>query len=114
MGKRPPAKNPVKKLASELRRIKKQSEPLDKESVSARLTLVLEAFNKCASPTGLNIDSVTISSKITIVGDTASARGNRNTLRVFEAIKETLEISKERVYTKAGRDHFIITVVPKR
>jgi hypothetical protein len=114
MGKKLPSRsNPVRKLRSELTRIKKQSGP-EVESVSGRLTLVLEAFNKCAALTDLNIDSVTVSSKISIVGDTASASGNRNTLRVFAAIKETMEISKESVYPKAGRDHFSITVVPKK
>ena len=113
-GRKPLAKYPVKKLESELRRIKKESGPLDKESVSARLTLVLEAFNKCAAQTDLNIDSVTITSKISIVGDTAAAKGNRNTLRFFDAIKGKLEISQERIYPKGGRDHFSITVVPKK
>jgi hypothetical protein len=113
MGKKPPAKNPVKKLESELRRIKKQSGP-EVESVSGRLTLVLEAFNKYAAqarPMDLNIDSVTITSKISIVGDTSSLR---NTLKFFDAVKEKLEISRERVYTKARRNHFSITVVPKK
>ncbi|MHC4463322.1 MAG: hypothetical protein ACYS6W_08870 [Planctomycetota bacterium] len=111
-GKTPPAKfsSAKSKLATELRRIQKESGPLDKESVSARLTLVLEAFNKCAAPTRLNIDSVSITTKITIVGDTSS-RGN--TRRLFNAIKEKMEILKERVYSKDRRDHFSITVVPK-
>ena len=111
-GKTPPAKfsSAKSKLSTELRRIKKESGPLDKESVSARLTLVLEAFNKCAAPTRLNIDSISITTKITIVGDTSS---RRNTQRLFNAIKEKMEILKERVYSKDRRDHFSITVVPK-
>jgi hypothetical protein len=109
MGKKPPS-NPVKKLETELRRIKKVSGPSD--VVSARLILVLEAFNKYAEQkTDLNIDSVTIASKISIVGDTSSPG---NTLIFFKAIKGKLEISQERVYTKAGRNHFSITVVSKR
>ena len=111
-GKTPPAKfsSAKSKLETELRRIKKESGPSDKESVSVRLTLVLEAFNKCAAQTDLNIDSVSITSNISIVGDTSS-RGN--TRRLFNAIKEKMEISKERVYAKDRRDHFSITVVPK-
>ena len=113
-GKKPPAKsNPVKKLEAELRRIKKESGPLDKESVSARLTLVLEAFNKYAAqarPMDLNIDSVTITSKISIIGDTSS---RRNTRKLFDTIKNEMEILQERVYAKDRRDHFSITVVPK-
>lgn len=113
LGKELPAKfsTAKNKLGGELRRIKKQSGPSDVESVSARLTLVLEAFNKCAAPTDLNIDSVTVTSKIAIAGDTSSSR---NTLIFFKAIKEKLEISRERVYTKDRRNHFSITVVPKR
>jgi len=117
LGKNLPAKfsTAKNKLASELRRIKKESGPGDKESVSARLTLVLEAFNKYAAQTtqrDLNIDSVIIpnTSKISIVGDTSSLR---NTLIFFKAIKEKLEISQERVYTKDRRHHFSIKVVPK-
>jgi len=115
MGKKPSAKsNLARKLESELRRIEKESGPGDKESVSARLTLVLEAFNKYAAQArrmDLNIDSVTITSKISIVGDTSSLR---NTLIFFDAVKEKLEISKESVSTKDRRNHFSITVVPKK
>jgi hypothetical protein len=109
-GNTPTSKKPLKKLEAELRRIKKQSGPLDKESVSARLTIVLEAFNKCAAPTDLNIDSVTVTSKIAIVGNTSNWR---NTRKVFDAIKEKMEITKERIYAKDRRHHFSITVVPK-
>ncbi len=110
-GREPPAKsNPVKKLEAELRRVKKQSGPSD--VVSARLILVLEAFNKyAAKKMDLNIDSVTITSKISIAGDTSSPG---NTLMFFKAIKEKLEILQERVYTKDRRNHFSITVVPKK
>jgi len=117
LGKNLPAKfsTAKNKLGGELRRIKKESGPGDKESVSARLTLVLEAFNKYAAQArrmDLNIDSVIIpnTSKISIVGDTSSLR---NTLIFFKAIKEKLEISQERVYTKDRRHHFSIKVVPK-
>ena len=112
LGKRLPAKfsTAKNKLGGELRRIKKQSGPSD--VVSARLILVLEAFNKyAAQKTDLNIDSVSITSKISIVGDTSSPG---NTLIFFKAIKGKLEISQERVYTKDRRNHFSITVVPKK
>ncbi len=113
-GKPPPAKsNPVKKLAAELRRIKKESGPGDKESVSARLTLVLEAFNKCAVQTKLNIDSVTITSKsIRIVGDTPSLA---NTLKLRKALVETkLGNLQENLQPKGGRHSFSITISPKK
>jgi hypothetical protein len=116
-GKMPPPKtNPVKKLEGELRRIENVKKGLlsvtGEESISAKLTLVLEAFNKCAEQTNLNIDSVTIATKtISITGDTSS---KENTLKLFEAIKSSgLEIVQQNLDTKGGRDNFSITVVPK-
>ena len=83
------------------------------ESVSAKLTLVLEAFNKAAEKTSLSVDSVAITSKsISIAGETSS---RDNTLKLFEAIKAGgLEILQQRLDSKAGRDNFRITVVPKK
>jgi len=116
-GKMPPPKtSPVKKLEGELRRIESVKKGLlsvtGEESISAKLTLVLEAFNKCAEQTNLNIDSVTIATKtISITGDTSS---KENTLKLFEAIKSSgLEIVQQNLDTKGGRDNFSITVVPK-
>jgi hypothetical protein len=117
MGEKMPAKNPEKKLAAELRRIKDvksgQLSVTGEESVSAKLTLVLEAFNKAAEKTGLSVDSVAITSKsISIAGETSS---RDNTLKLFEAIKAGgLEILQQRLDSKAGRDNFRITVVPKK
>jgi len=117
LGKKPPAKsNPVKKLASELRRIRDvksgQLSITGEESVSAKLTLALEAFNKCAAQTNLNIDSITITTKtISITGDTSS---RKNTLKLFEEIKKAgLDISQQRLSSKSGRDNFSITIAPK-
>jgi len=117
-GKKPPAKsNPVKKLAGELRRIESVRKGLlsvtGEESISAKLTMVLDAFNKCAAQTNLNIDSITITTKtITIAGDTSS---RKNTLRLFDAIRESgLEILQQDLNVKGGRDNFSITVVPKK
>ncbi len=117
-GKKPPAKtNPVKKLAGELRRIENVKKGLlsvtGEESISAKLTLVLEAFNKCAEQTDLNVDSVSITTKtISIAGDTSS---RANTLKLFEAIKKSgLEILQQNLGAKGGRDNFSITVVPKK
>lgn len=117
-GKRPPAKSdPVKKLAGELRRIESVRKGLlsvtGEESISAKLTLVLEAFNKCAAQTNLNIDSIAITTKtISIAGDTSS---RKNTLKLFDAIKKSgLEILQQSFDAKGGRDNFRITVVPKK
>ena len=117
-GKKPPPKtSPVKKLAGELRRIRDvksgQLSITGEESISAKLTLVLEAFNKCAVQTNLNIDSISITSRnINITGNTSS---RKNTLKLFDAIRKSkLEILQQRLDTKAGRDNFRITVEPKK
>ncbi len=117
-GKKLPAKsNPVQKLAGELRRIESVRKGLlsvtGEESISAKLTMVLDAFNKCAAQTNLNIDSITITTKtITIAGDTSS---RKNTLKLFEAVRNSgLEILQQSFDAKGGRDNFRITVVPKK
>jgi hypothetical protein len=117
-GKKPPPKtSPVKKLEGELRRIENVKKGLlsvtGEEAISAKLTLVLEAFNKCAAQTNLNIDSITITTKnISIAGDTSS---KENTLKLFDSIKNSgLEIIQQNLDAKGGRDNFSITVVPKK
>jgi hypothetical protein len=115
--KKPPGKSgAVSKLGAELRRIQDvksgQLSVTGEESISAKLTLVLEAFNKCAAQTDLSIDSVSITTKtISIVGDTSS---RKNTLKLFEAIKGKLDILQQRLDSKGGRDNFWITVVPRK
>jgi hypothetical protein len=105
----------VRKLGSLLRRIESEKKGLitDKESVSSKLTLVLNAFNKCAAQTNLNIKSISITTKdIGITGDTSN---RRNTLAVFDTVRKSgLEISKEAFAPKGARDTFTITVVPKK
>ena len=117
LGKKVPAKTSVsKKLAGELRRIRAvksgQLSITGEESTSAKLTLVLEAFNKCAAQTGLKIETISITSRnISIVGDTSN---RANTLKLFEALKSVnLDVQQQRLDSKAGRDTFSITVVPK-
>lgn len=117
-GKKPPAKtNPVKKLAGELRRIENVKKGLlsvtGEEAISAKLTMVLEAFNKCAERTDLNVNSVSITTKtISIAGDTSS---RANTLKLFDSIRKSgLEILQQNLGAKGGRDNFSIIVVPKK
>ncbi len=117
LGKRVPAKTSVsKKLAGELRRIRAvksgQLSITGEESISAKLTLVLEAFNKCAAQTDLKIETISITSRnISIVGNTSS---RNNTLKLFEALKSVnLDLQQQGLNPKAGRDNFTITVVPK-
>jgi hypothetical protein len=117
LGKKVPATSSVSNmLASELRRIRAvksgQFGTAGEESISAELTLVFEAFNKCAAQTDLKIETITITSRnINIVGDTSN---RNNTLRLFEALKSVnLDVQQQRLDSKAGRDTFSITVVPK-
>lgn len=117
LGKKLPARSdPVKKLAGELRRIRSvksgQLSATGEESVSAKLNLVLEAFNKCASQIDLNINSIIITTKtISIVGDTS---GRKNTIKLRQAIEKAgLKILKDNLELKGGRDNFRITVEPR-
>lgn len=117
-GKKPPTKtSPAKKLSGELRRIKDvksgQFSVAGRQSVSARLTFLLEAFNKCAKQTNLNINSISITKKvISVAGDTSS---RKSTLKLFDSIKKNkLNILQQRLDAKGGRDNFRITIEPKR
>jgi len=116
-GKRPKTKiDPVKKLAGELRRIENlksgQLSITGKKSVSAKLTMVLEAFNKCSKQADLKIDSISITPKaISIVGNTSS---RKNTLKLRSSIESSnLKILQDNLELKAGRDNFRITIAPK-
>jgi len=116
LGEKLPTKSdPVRKLAGELRRIRDvksgQLSITGEESISAKLTLLLDAFNNCAARTDLNIDSISITAKaIRIAGDTSS---RRNTLALFDTIKKSrLQILQQRLDAKGGRDNFRITVEP--
>ncbi|MDH4239088.1 MAG: hypothetical protein OEW48_05965 [Phycisphaerae bacterium] len=118
LGKPLPAKftNALKRLSSEDRRIQNvqsgRSGATGEESMMSKLALVLEAFNKCAKPTDLKINKVSVSTKnIRIEGDTSS---RNNTNKLFETIKEKLEIVQFNYDLKAGRDVFSITVVTKK
>jgi len=115
LGQELPA-NPLKRLNSELRRVRDaksgQLSITGEASIAAKLTVVLEAFNKCAAQTKLKINKVSVTAKsVRIEGDTSS---RQNTLKLFEAIKSKLEILQSRFESKGGRDDFSITVVPKK
>jgi hypothetical protein len=107
----------VKKLESELRHVRDIKSGLSsvtgEESVSSKLTMVLEAFNSCAAETNLDIESISITARsISITGSTSS---RTNTLKLFEAVgKGGLEILQQSLSAKGSRDDFIITVMPKK
>jgi len=109
-------KDAVRKLGSEDRRIQNvqsgRSGATGEESMMSKLTLVLEAFNKCAAPTNLKINKISVTTKnIRIEGDTSS---RSNTNKLFATVKEKLDVVQFNYDLKAGRDIFSITVVPKK
>lgn len=104
----------VQKLASALRTIRaNKGIGADQGTISAKLTMVLQALNACAGQTDLNVDTITISgANIVISGDTSR---RPNTLKVFDAMEKAgLARKKEGYVEKGGRDTFTITVEPKK
>jgi hypothetical protein len=117
LGEKLPDKTSIsKRLANELRRVRAAKvggeDPTGEESISSKLTLVLDSFNKCAAETNLEIESISISAKSISVDGSTSSR--TNTLKLFEAVgKGGLEIEQQRLTSKGARDDFSITVKPK-
>ncbi len=109
--------DPVKKLAGELRRVKDaksgQYGPANQQTPAAKLTLVFEAFNKCASQVHLTVDSISISASVINIAGSTSSR--ENTLKLFDNLRaNNLDILQQRLDSKAGLDIFSISVVPKK
>jgi len=107
--------SPVKKLKGELERVKREKKgelgDTGKESVTARLVLVLEAVNKSAKQTDLNINMINITSRsISLVGDTS---GRRQTLNFNNALKTKMNVEKQNYELKGSRDTFNFTLSPK-
>jgi len=108
----------VSKLGSELRRIRDVKAGLfsvkGEESVSSKLTLVLEALNKYATQIDLNIDSISVTTRsISIAGETSNAS---STQKLREALIATnLGSLQDRITsTKDGRSSFNINIVPEK
>jgi len=105
-----------RKLGSEFRRVRDaksgQLNITGQASITAKLTLVLDSFNKCAKKANLNIDSISVSARnITVTGDTSS---RKNTLLLFNTIKDRLNITQQSYKAKGGRDSFHVVVIPKK
>ena len=105
----------VGKLGRELNRTRALKKGIvskgGEQSVSAKLALVLGAFNRCAAPTRLRIERINITAKhIRIDGSTSS---RKNTRKLFQTIRENLVIIREDYSLKGGRDNFHVTVAPK-
>lgn len=106
-------KTAVGDLEKALRQLRRETTGIgDQESISARLTLALQALNECAGPTDLNIDAITITIRdIVVTGDT-SRRGVKD---VFETMKKVgLEPGANRVTPDGNREKFTVTLEPKR
>lgn len=86
---------------------------VDPKSISAKLTLVLEALKNCAGQTDLNIDVITLTTEsITLTGDTSS---RSNTLKVFSAMEKVgLTLQKTGYSQKGQRNTFTLAVEPAK
>jgi hypothetical protein len=118
-GQKPPGsiKSGEKKLDRELRRTRDHiGGSSEKNSMLAKLTMVLQAFNnnQCAKATKLDIDTIAITAKtIRLMGQTS---GRKSTQRLRKEIESAgLEILSDRLVPVEGQriDKFTITVVPK-
>jgi hypothetical protein len=113
----PKFKEAARKLGTESRRIESVKQGLlsatGQESIAAKLTMVLKAFNECAAQTNLNVEKISITANnISITGDTSS---RKNTLRLFDVIKKgQLDISQQRLSSEGGLDKFSITVATRK
>jgi len=110
------SKEVVGRLDRELRRTRALKKGIGgkdgEESVSAKLALVLEAFNDCAADTRLSVDRISITAKnVRIDGSTSS---DKNTQKLFRTLEKTLVISRFDYASVGGRHSFHITVVPKQ
>ena len=109
-----PMKAAVNKLESALRHLRAEKMGTgDHTSVSAKLTLVLQAVHSCARQTDLNVESISITgNSIIINGDTSN---RQSTLRVFAAMKSAgLKVLQNSVNPEGRRDGFTVTVEPEK
>jgi len=106
------------KAVSKLGRIKtgiegkKRGVTADEQAAMAKLRLVFEAFNKCAKPTDLKIERISVNPKnIRVTGNTANMD---STLRLFDTISQSLDISSKNIGDEHGRNGFNVTIVSKK
>jgi type II secretory pathway component PulL len=103
----------VNKLQGTLRNVRANTSGAggDQASISAKLTLILQAVNNCAAPINLNIDSITVTgNSMQMTGDTSSRQNTVSVLR--EAFKKVgLTIVQENVAVEGNsRDSFSINM----
>lgn len=112
-------KLPVK-FSEAIRKLKKERDRLQKyekgrtnaegeNTIPAKLTMVLEAFNKCAKRTNLQADSINITGKyIRITGSTSNYQ---STMELRKALNESnLNILQDDLFSKGGRHNFSLTI----
>jgi hypothetical protein len=108
-------KDAVDALKREYQRLEdeKQGRITEGQSISAKLTLLLTAINKCAAKTDLHLKEITLSpTTIHISGDTSS---RNNTSTVFQVMRDSgLEIPNPDLSTQGNRDVFNINVIPRK
>ncbi|MFC1676317.1 type II secretion system protein GspL [Planctomycetota bacterium] len=110
-------KEATRRLGSESRRIESVKKGLisatGQQSISSKLTGVLDAFNKSAKKTKLQINRISIAAKsIRIEGSTSS---QKSTLKLYDALKKSgFEIDSSKTDPKGGRGNFNISIVPKK
>lgn len=112
-GQNPPDKESVtSRLRREYTRVKKIQEglgPGDEKSVTAKLTFILEAFNKSPKTVNMNIEQISITERsMRVLGDTNS---RRSTMELLEEIKKhpKLKMETEAINPAPPRDKFIVT-----
>jgi hypothetical protein len=107
----------VNRLGTELRRMTAVKSGLysiqGEESVSSKLTVLLEALNKSAAQADINIDSILITTKsISITGDTPNPNGTQKLREALMGAKMG-NLQDRLASTQSGRHSFSITIVPE-
>jgi hypothetical protein len=105
------------KLNNEIRRLRAQKNPMSNPnsdtSLSSKLVLILDAVNQTARQANLTIETITVSPKSMSI--TGSASNKTNTLQFEKALKSTgLGNVAGNYSAKAGRDHFSLSITPRK
>ena len=116
-GQKPPGRMSVAtKLRTEYTRIKKIQEglgPGDDKAVTAKLTFILDAFNKAPNHVDIHIEQIAITERsMRIVGDTNS---RRSTLDLLTSLDKHPKLKKETeiINPAPPRDKFVVTLEPE-
>lgn len=109
-----PITKAVDSLSKEWRRLKASKDGIGgDETAASKLVLVLDAFNKSAKQTKLNITRVSIRKKTIVITGWTSSRAN--TTRFFAVVRQSgLNIVKTTLDTERGQDKFTITIEVKK